>query len=63
MQQNIQLLKESVSSDRNGNWMGHLVSVQKMLLTFVECDGINYFCYASFYLEQIHRLPIDHPEV
>ena len=43
--------------------MGHLISVQKMLPTFAECDGVNYFRYASIYLEQMRRLPIDHPEV
>ena len=41
LQRNVQTLKDIIAADRNGDWEGHLLSVQKILPTFAECDSIN----------------------
>ena len=53
------LLKSLIACDRNGDWEGHLKTVQKLLPVFRESDSINYLRYASFYVEKMRKLPIE----
>ena len=53
----VSIIKNLVASDREGNWNGHLQPVQDLLPIFREADCINYFRYASFYLEKMRMLP------
>ena len=59
----IRFLQDLVCADRDGNWEKHLLSVQKLLPIFAECDSINYLRYASFYLEKMRKLEEEHPEI
>ena len=60
---NIRFLNDLIAADRTGNWDAHLQAVQNLLPLFRESDSINYLKYASLYLEQMRRLPVDHPEI
>lgn len=56
-------LKLLICSDKNGDWIGHLQAVQNLLPIFCECDSINYFQYASWYLEKMRKLLDEHPDI
>ena len=45
LQTSIRYLKDLITADRNGDWENHLLSVQKLLPIFAECDSINYLRY------------------
>ena len=57
------LLKSLIACDRNGDWEGHLQTVQKLLPVFRESDSISYLRYESFYVEKMPKLPIEHPDI
>ena len=57
------LLKSLIACDRNGDWEGHLQTVQKLLPVFRESDSINYLRYASFYVEKMRKMPIEYPDI
>ena len=57
------LLKRLIACDRNGDWEGHLQTVQKLLPVFRESDSISYLRYESFYVEKMPKLPIEHPDI
>ena len=59
----VSTIKNLVGSGREGNWHGHLQTVQDLLPVFREADCINYLRYASFYLEKMRILPTEHPEI
>lgn len=44
--------KKKNFADRNGDWEGHLHSVQELKPVSRESDSINYLCYGSRYLEK-----------
>ena len=53
----VELLKDLVAADREGDWDAHLLAVQNILLIFREFDNINYLRYGSLYLENMRRPP------
>lgn len=55
----VAVLKDLVRADREGDWKLHLQSVQSVLPLFAGCDRVNYFRWASLYLEDIRKLPED----
>ena len=57
------ILKLLIASDREGNWEGHLQSIQSLLPLFLESGSINYVRYASWYLEKMWKLPTEHPDI
>ena len=57
------VLKEFVRADHEGNWELHLHNVQAALALFAGCDRINYFRWASVYLEDKRKLQADAPTV
>ena len=59
----INILKRLIAAGRKGDWDGHLQAVQDLLPIFQECDSINYLRYASWYLEKMRLLPVEHPEI
>ena len=59
----VELLKDLVAADREGDWKAHLLAVQSILPIFREFDDINYLQYGSLYLENMCRLPKEHPEI
>ena len=50
------LRKILIASDQNRDWEGHAQTIQDNLPIVSECDSINYFRYASWYLENIESL-------
>ena len=52
-----------IDCDRNGDWEGHLQTVQKPVPVFREIGSINYLRYASFYVEKMRKLPIEYPDI
>ena len=60
---NVNCIKALIAADRTGDWEGHLDAVENLLPIFRGCDSINYLRYATFYLESMRTLPIDHPAV
>ena len=59
----IGLLKVLVVGDREGNWESHLQVIEKLLSIFLISVSINYLRYWSWYLEEMRKLPHEHPEV
>ena len=59
----IDTLKRLISADRRGDWSAHLQAVQDLLPVFHQCHSINYMRYASWYLEKMRLLPVQHPEI
>ena len=57
-----ELLKDLVGTDR-GAWKAHLLAVQNILTIFREFESINYLRYGSLRLENMRRLPEEHPEI
>ena len=37
-----------IDADREGDWQGHLQTVQDLLPIFRECDSLNYLRYGSW---------------
>ena len=60
---NIRFLKDLIAVNWTGNWDALLQAVQTFLTLFRGIDSINYLRYATLYLEQMSRLPIDHTEI
>ena len=60
---NVNCIKTLIAADRTGDWEGHVDAVENLLPIFRGCDSINCLCYATFYLETMHRLPTDHPAI
>ena len=54
---------QNVDSDTDEDWEGHLEAVQALLSIFCESDSINYLRYESWYMEEMRKLPLKHPEV
>ena len=59
----VELLKDLVAADREGDWKAHLLAVKNILPIFREFDEINYLQYGLLYLENNCRLPKEHPEI
>ena len=59
----INLLKQLITADREGDWNIHLCTVQELLSFFRTTNSINYLRYASWYLEKMRKLPEDHPKI
>ena len=57
-----ELLKDLVAADREVDWEVHLLAANNILPIFRELDRINYLRYGSWYLENMRRLPEEHPE-
>ena len=58
---NINCVKALIAADRTGDWKGHLDTVENLLSIFRACNSISYLCYATFYLQSMHRLSTTHP--
>ena len=59
----VNLLKNLISADREGNWKGHLQAIQDMIPVFCQTGSVNYQRYCSLYLEMMRRLPEEHPSI
>jgi len=59
----ITLLRDLVRSDREGNWLLHVHTVQKLLPIFAAFDRTNYLRWGSLYLERARKLEATAPEV
>ena len=59
----VQLAKDLVRADREGNWHLHLQSVEAILPYFAAFDSINYLRWCSLYLEDMKKLPETAPVV
>ena len=59
----VELLKYLVAADGEGDWEAHLLAVHNILPIFREFDSISYLRYGSLYLENMRRLPEEHPEI
>ncbi len=59
----VDLLKDLVRADREGNWQLHLHTVQQLLPLFAVCDRVNYLRWCSVYLEDMRKLPETAPGV
>ena len=59
----VSILKALIAADREGDWQAHLQVMQNLLPVFRECDSINYLRYAFWYVEEMRKLPQDHPEI
>ena len=57
------LLHNLIAADRECDWHAHLQAVQELMSVFRECDNINYLRYASWYLEKMRKLPVEHPDI
>lgn len=53
--------KQIVTADREGNWPLHVAAVRASMKIFTAFDCINYLRYASWYLERIEVLEVEHP--
>ena len=49
----VNLLKNLISADREGNWKGHLQAIQDMIPVFCQTGSVNYQRYCSLYLEMM----------
>ena len=58
----VELLKDLVAADREGDWEVHLLIVQNILLIFRELTS-SFLQYESFYLENMRCLPEEGPEI
>ena len=60
----VELLKDLVAADEEGgDWEAHLLAAQNILPIFREFDSINYLRYGSLYLQNMRRLPEEHPYI
>ena len=59
----IQILKNLIAADRDGNWSGHLQAVQDRLPILSQTGSISYTRYGSIYLEMMRQLPQTHPQL
>ena len=59
----INSIKNLVRSDRDGDFLLAMKSIQELCPIFLGLDGINYLRYASFYLELLKQLKIKHPDL
>ena len=57
----ISVLKNSLSSDRDGIWDLHVASLEDKLPIYAEYDCPLYLRSTSFYFEQMKTLEITHP--
>ena len=55
--ENFQIVYDMIRADREGNWLLHLDAIQRSLHEFGAWDGVNYFRWASVYLEEMQLLP------
>ena len=53
----MQIVYDMIRADREGNWLLHLDAIQRSLHEFGAWDGVNYFRWASVYLEEMQLLP------
>ena len=59
----VEVLKDLVAADSEGDCVANLLTLQNILLIFRESDSINYLQYGSLYLENIHLLPEEHQKI
>jgi len=59
----IQLLRNLVRADREGNWELHLTTVKEIMPMFAIFDHTNYLRWCSLYLEDIQTLNETAPDV
>ena len=59
----IELLRNLIHADREGNWMLHMHTVQQLLPFFAAFDSTNYLRWCAVYLEDMRRLPQTHPYI
>ena len=59
----VNILKNLISADKEGNWKGHLQAIQNMIPVFCRTGSVNYQLYFSLYLELMQQLPEEHPSI
>ena len=59
----VQILKDIVRADREGDWNLHLHSVRAVMPLFASCDRVNYLRWGSVYIEEMQMLPQTAPDV
>ena len=55
------VIKQMVTADREGNWSLHVAAVKASMEILRAFDCINYLRYASWYIERIEVLEVEHP--
>lgn len=59
----VEWLKDLAVADRESDWEAHLLVAHNILPISREFDSINYLRYRSLHLENMRRLPEEHPEI
>lgn len=59
----IDMLKQLIIADREGNWQLHVNTVESLMRVCREWDCVNYLRYGSWYLEKVKVLEWEHPEL
>ena len=59
----VEWLKDLAVADRESDWKAHLLVAHNILPISREFDSINYLRYRSLHLENMRRLPEEHPEI
>ena len=59
----VEWLKDLAVADRESDWEAHLFVAHNILPISREFDSINYLRYRSLHLENMRRLPEEHPEI
>ena len=57
------MLHNLISADKEGEWESHLQVLQELLPVFCEAYCISCLRYATWYLEKMHRLDQEHPDI
>ena len=59
----VEWLKDLAVADRESDWEAYLLVTHNILPISRESDSINYLRYRSLHLENMRRLPEEHPEI
>ena len=59
----VEWLKDLAVADRESDWEAYLLVTRNILPISREFDSINYLRYRSLRLENMRRLPEEHPEI
>ena len=62
-QRMLQIARALIKADRTGSWLMHLRAVSDCLPIFAAAGHFNYLKSAYFYVQDLSKLDIKHPEV
>ena len=57
------LIRNFIRSERDGDFLLNMKTIQDLLPVFLGCDSLNYLRYGSFYLELLKNVKHTHPEL